>query len=86
MLTPASRALRTPASQAERLFVQSHSEIQINPVKPVWNARLRATARVVKQGQTVGFVECDVTDDTDKLVARATSTCLTLRGEQAQGR
>jgi len=61
-------------------------ELKINFLKPVWNARLRATARVVKQGQTVGLVECDVTDDKDKLVARATSTCLTLRGEQAQGR
>ena len=61
-------------------------ELKINFLKPVWNARLRATARVVKQGQTVGLVECDVTDDKDKLVARATSTCLTLRGEQAEGR
>jgi uncharacterized protein (TIGR00369 family) len=61
-------------------------ELKINFLKPVWDARLRATARVVKQGQTVGLVECDVTDDKDRLVARATSTCLTLRGEQAQGR
>jgi hypothetical protein len=55
-------------------------------IKPVWNSLLRATARVVKQGQTVGLVECDVTDDKDKLVARATSTCMTLRGGQAHGR
>ena len=61
-------------------------ELKINYLKPVWNARLRATARVVKQGHTVGLVECDVTDDEGKLVARATSTCLTLRGERARGR
>ena len=61
-------------------------ELKINYLKPVWNSLLRATARVVKQGQTIGLVECDVTDEKDKLVARATSTCMTLRGEQAKGR
>lgn len=61
-------------------------ELKINFLKPIWNARLRATSRVVKQGRTVGLVECDVTDETGSLVARATSTCLTLRGEQAKGR
>src|SRR5215204_3605484 len=44
-------------------------ELKINYLKPVWNSLLRATARVVKQGQTVGLVECDVTDDKDMLVA-----------------
>jgi acyl-coenzyme A thioesterase PaaI-like protein len=36
--------------------------------------------------RTVGLVECTVTDADGRLVARATSTCLTLRGEQAAGR
>jgi uncharacterized protein (TIGR00369 family) len=61
-------------------------ELKINYLKPVWNSLLRATARVVKQGRTVGLVECDVIDEKDKLVAHATSTCMTLRGEHAQGR
>lgn len=61
-------------------------ELKINFLKPIWDARLRATGRVVRQGRTVGLVECDVTDETGSLVARATSTCLTLRGEQAKGR
>ena len=61
-------------------------ELKINFLKPVWKAHLRAVGRVVKQGRTVGMVECDVTDDKGSLVARATSTCLTLRGEQAKGR
>ena len=61
-------------------------ELKINFLKPVWNARLLATARVVKQGRTVGMVECDITDEKDSLVARVTCTCMTLRGEQAQGR
>ena len=61
-------------------------ELKINFLKPVWKARLLATGRVVKQGRTVGLVECDITDEKGSLVARATSTCMTLRGEQAQGR
>ncbi len=61
-------------------------ELKINFFKPIWSAHLRATGRVVKQGRTVGMVECDVTDEKGNLVARATSTCMTLRGAQADGR
>jgi uncharacterized protein (TIGR00369 family) len=61
-------------------------ELKINFLKPIWTGRLLAKGRVVKQGRTVGLVECDITDDKGSLVARATSTCLTLRDEQAQGR
>ena len=45
-----------------------------------------ATGRLVKGGRTVGLTECDVVDDKDRLVARASSTCMTLRGEAAEGR
>jgi len=61
-------------------------ELKINFLKPVWTARLRATGRVVKRGKTVGLLECDITDEHQDLVARASSTCMTLRGEQARGR
>ena len=61
-------------------------ELKINFLKPVWKARLRAEAHVVKRGRTVGLVECDVADETGSLVARASSTCLTLSGEKAAGR
>jgi uncharacterized protein (TIGR00369 family) len=61
-------------------------ELKINFLKPVWKARLRAEARVVKRGKTVGMVECDVMDETGSLVARASSTCLTLSGKNAVGR
>jgi uncharacterized protein (TIGR00369 family) len=61
-------------------------ELKINFLKPIWKARLRATGRVIKQGRTVGLVECDVTDESGSLVAHATSTCMTLRGESARGR
>lgn len=61
-------------------------ELKINFLKPVWKAKLRAVGRVVKAGRTTGLVQCDVTDDGQQLVARATSTCMTLRDEQARGR
>jgi hypothetical protein len=40
----------------------------------------------VNRGKTVGYLECDVIDEDGRLVARATSTCLVLRGEQARAR
>jgi uncharacterized protein (TIGR00369 family) len=61
-------------------------ELKINFLKPFRTGRLTATGRVVKAGRTVGLVECDIVDDKDSLVARASSTCMTLRGEQAEGR
>src|SRR5438034_8994066 len=61
-------------------------ELKINFLKPVWTGKLVATGRVVKGGRTVGLVECDVTEAEDVLVARATSTCMTLRAANADGR
>jgi uncharacterized protein (TIGR00369 family) len=61
-------------------------ELKISFLKPVWNARLTAEGKVLKQGRTTGLVECRVTDEKGSLVAHATSTCMTLRGEAAQGR
>ena len=61
-------------------------ELKINFLKPVRTGKLTATGRVVKAGRTVGLVECDIVDDQDSLVARASSTCMTLRGERAEGR
>ena len=47
---------------------------------------LVAEGVVVQRGRTVGLAECSVTDERGRLVAKATSTCLTLRGEPATGR
>ena len=61
-------------------------ELKINFLKPVWSGKLTATRQVVKSGRTVGLVDCDLHDEKQSLVARASSTCMTLRGEQARGR
>lgn len=54
-------------------------EVKVNYLRAVKKARLRAEARVVKAGKTVGMVECDISDEENNLVARASSTCMTLR-------
>jgi uncharacterized protein (TIGR00369 family) len=61
-------------------------ELKINFLRPVWAGRLRAQGRVVRAGSTVGLVECSIFDDRKRLVARASSTCMTLRGRLAEGR
>jgi uncharacterized protein (TIGR00369 family) len=61
-------------------------ELKVNFLKPVWSGLLTARARVVRGGRTIGLVECDVLDVAEALVARASSTCMTLRGELAAGR
>lgn len=54
--------------------------------KPVWNARLRATATVTKRTRTLGLIECEVVDEGGSLVAKVFSTCMALRGDGAKGR
>ena len=61
-------------------------ELKINFFRPVWEAHLKAEGKVVRRGQSLGYVECEITDERDRLVAKAASTCLVLRGEDAKGR
>jgi uncharacterized protein (TIGR00369 family) len=60
--------------------------LTINFFRPVWRSHLRAEARVTSRGKNVGYIECDVTDEAGKLIAKAASTCFVLRGEQAKTR
>jgi uncharacterized protein (TIGR00369 family) len=61
-------------------------ELKINFLRPVWKTKLTAEGWVVQRGRTIGLAECAVTDGDGRLVARASSTCMTLRDEQAAGR
>ena len=61
-------------------------ELKVNFLRPFWTGTLLAHGRVVHSGRTVGLTECDVVDAGGRLVARASSTCLTLRGDAAAGR
>jgi len=60
--------------------------LKINFPRPVWEGRLTATGRLVNGGRSLGLLECDVVDASGRLVARAGSTCMTLRGDRAEGR
>lgn len=76
-------ALASTLEPAESFTTMSPT---INFFRPVWQAAARAEARVVNQSTNVGCVECDVTDQNGKRIARAASTCTVLRGDQAKAR
>jgi uncharacterized protein (TIGR00369 family) len=61
-------------------------ELKINFFRPVWQAMLRAEGIVVNRGRTVGYAECTITDEENRLVAKAACTCMVLRGQKAAGR
>jgi uncharacterized protein (TIGR00369 family) len=61
-------------------------ELKISFFRPTWQAQLRAEGTVVQRGRTIGYVECDITDEENRLVAKAASTCMVLRGEKSAGR
>jgi len=60
--------------------------LSINFFRPVWKSALRAEAHVLNRGKNVGYIECEVHDESGKLVAKANSTCFVLSGERAKNR
>ena len=60
-------------------------ELKINFLRPVWNAQLKAEAKVVQRGKTIGYVECEVTDEKGRLIAKSASTCIVLPKPKAAG-
>jgi len=65
-------ALATVANEGESF---STLQLQMSYFLPVVSGRLVAHARVVRRGRTSAHLECDVEDDEQRLVARATSVC-----------
>ncbi len=61
-------------------------ELKINFFRPVWQAQLKAEGAVVLRGHTIGYVECTITNEENRLVAKAASRCMALRGQKASGR
>ena len=55
-------------------------ELKINFFRPVWHAKLTAEAQVVHRGKTLGYVECEIRDENNKLIAKTTSTWMALNG------
>jgi uncharacterized protein (TIGR00369 family) len=54
-------------------------ELKTNYLRQVVDGTLTATGRVLHGGRTIGLATCDVVDEQGRLVAHATSTCMTLR-------
>jgi uncharacterized protein (TIGR00369 family) len=54
-------------------------ELKANYLRQVVSGQLTATGRVLHAGRTIGLANCDVVDEQSRLVAHATSTCMTLR-------
>jgi uncharacterized protein (TIGR00369 family) len=59
-------------------------ELKINFLRPAIEGRLRAVGRVIEMRQTLLFSEADVFDERERLVARASSTCMPV--PEGQGR
>jgi uncharacterized protein (TIGR00369 family) len=57
-------------------------ELKINFLRAVRKATLTADAKVVKAGNTLGYIECDVKDEAGRLIARAASTCIKLSSRE----
>jgi uncharacterized protein (TIGR00369 family) len=51
-------------------------DLKVNFLRPVTNGGLRFEGTVMHRGKTIGLVECDVTDEKGKRVARCSSTCM----------
>ena len=61
-------------------------EMKINFLRPFRTGSLIAEGKVINKGQTIVLVEAEVLDEKNRLIARANSTCMILKGEMARGR
>jgi uncharacterized protein (TIGR00369 family) len=61
-------------------------DLRINFFRPVWDEKIRVTAKAVHSGKTISYYTCDVLKSDGKLVATVTSSVMTLRGDQSKGR
>jgi uncharacterized protein (TIGR00369 family) len=82
-IADAAMGMTLATLQAEGMW-NTTIELKINFIRPVVEGRLRAVGRVIEMRQTLLFSEADVYDDRDRLIARASSTCLPV--PEGQGR
>ncbi len=57
-------------------------DLKIDFLRPVKAGRLKAVANVIKHGRTLTLVECEVVDTGARLIAKASATCMTLKGKR----
>ena len=71
------------ASQLDEGETFTTLELKTNYLRQVVEGKLTATGRVHHAGRTIGLATCDVVDEQGRLVAHATSTCMTLREDRS---
>jgi uncharacterized protein (TIGR00369 family) len=54
-------------------------DLHIHFMRPVRCNRLTASAHLIQRGLRVGFVECNITDDRGREIARASCSCTSVR-------
>jgi uncharacterized protein (TIGR00369 family) len=53
-------------------------DLQIQYMRPVKSRQLIAKAWVTQRGLRIGFVQCEIRDNRDRLIASASCTCTTI--------
>jgi uncharacterized protein (TIGR00369 family) len=67
----------TFAAASERKVFSANAEIKVSFLKPAKvGSTLTCTAYVISGGNRAAFIEAEVTDDDDRLIAKASSTYL----------
>jgi uncharacterized protein (TIGR00369 family) len=61
------------------------TDLSTNYFIPMRRGILRAYGRVVRKGRDVAYMECEMTAEDGKLIAKSSSTCLILRAEAPGG-
>src|SRR6267142_6766071 len=61
-------------------------ELKINFYHRVCEARLLAEGKVVRRGNTIDYIESEIMDEGGRVIAKASSTRMALRGERARER
>ena len=82
-IADAAMGMSLATLQEDRIW-NTTIELKINFIRPAIEGRLRAVGRVIEMRQTLLFSEADVFDDEERLVARASSTCMPV--PEGQGR
>ena len=62
-------------------------DLQMHYFRPVFiGTKIKAIAKVIKQGSAISYAEAELWDDKNKLVAKAQSNLMILNKDQAQNR
>lgn len=61
-------------------------DLKMSFLRPMWLGPVTASASVVSSVNTLGLVECELTDVDGRVLGHSTATFMVLRGKNAEGR